>query len=337
MVIISSLSFVMVNITLPPAPDISSSLFQTRKELVPHWWCQFSWPETTTLAVEMQRTGSRISTGSKPPPNSFAWKRGGLQVDQILKPAPGSRWYKGGIWNPPDAQEPNSVVASCTWTSGEKKTRSSSGRKSFYRLPHLTLNTQESIWEQNYRYQKAKRSWLMHQCGLHQMDLIEATFLRVRLKFQSYSCIQYTLDTTHPLTHEQTHTYKHRWWQAVGSGHDFIIETGSRGRDCHMNSLSLTGMISKTACWNSFQDVLEDFLQFNVWLWFTVFTFRLSPQSGFGHPATAVHENAGSRHQRRFRDYSSQEHEITLWQIQLAWQDTKVPHPFTFCSQSDCL
>lgn len=78
-----------------------------------------------------------------------------------------------------------------------------------------TFNT-ERIWEENYRYQKAKRSWLIHQCGLHQMDLIEATFLQVRLKFQSYSCIQYTLDTTHPLTHEQTHTYEHRWWQAVG-------------------------------------------------------------------------------------------------------------------------
>lgn len=44
----------------------------------------------------------------------------------------------------------------------------------------------------------------------------------------------------------------------------------------------------------------------------TVFTQRPSPQSGFGHPAIIAHENAGSRHQRLFQDYSSQEHEITL-------------------------
>lgn len=65
----------------------------------------------------------------------------------------------------------------------------------------------------------------------------------------------------------------------------------------------------------------------SVWLWFTVFTQRLSPQSGFGHPTIAVNQkkkkkNLGSRHQRLLRDHSSQEHEITLWQIELAWQDT---------------
>lgn len=71
-----------------------------------------------------------------------------------------------------------------------------------------------------------------------------------------------------------------------------------------------------------FSGCAPELLQLSVWLWFTVFTKRLSPQSGFGHPATAIHENAGSRHQRLLRDYSSQEHEITLWQIQLAWQGT---------------
>ncbi len=88
-----------------------------------------------------------------------------------------------------------------------------------------------------------------------------------------------------------------------------------------LNFLSLRGNIKEDIS-KFFQDVLESFLQLNVWLWFTLFTERLSAQSCFGHPAITVQENAGSRHQRPFQDYSSQEHEITLWQIPLPWQDT---------------
>lgn len=167
----------------------------------------------------------------------------------------------------------------------------------------------------------------MQYCGLNQTGLIEATFLRLRLEFQSYSCIQYTLDTTHPLTHAGTKTHLRAKVMASFQSNTIIFiyigSTGSRGCKCHnLESLISSHSDIKEGISNSFQDVLENILQLNVWLWFTVFTPRLSPQSGFGHPAITVHENAGSRHQRLFQDYSSQEHEITLWQIQLAWKDT---------------
>lgn len=157
---------------------------------------------------------------------------------------------------------------------------------------------QEIIWGPSYRYQKAKHSWLMQHCGLHQTDLIEATFLRARLEFQS---------STHSHMHTSSPTGK-------GDGRLSVDQ----------NDVSTLGfLIAIQSDIRSLSRLcLRTFLQLNVWLWFTVFTQRLSPQSGFGHPATTVHENARSRHQRLFQDYSSQQHEITLWQIQLAWQDT---------------
>lgn len=118
---------------------------------------------------------------------------------------------------------------------------------------------------------------------------------------------------THACT--QAHLYGQRWWSAFSWSKRCLRLDRNRHN---------AGLPYRYPEWYQkyFQVVLENFLQLNVWLWFTVFTQRLSPQSGFGHPATTVHENAGSRHQRLFQDYSSQQHEITLWQIQLAWQDT---------------
>ena len=81
-------------------------------------------------------------------------------------------------------------------------------------------------------------------------------------------------------------------------------------------SSSLTDSIAISEHARSPQVVRKNILQLNVWLWFTMFTHRLSPQRDFGHPAKTVPKYARLIHQRPFRNYSSQQHEITVWQIQ---------------------
>lgn len=166
-------------------------------------------------------------------------------------------------------------------------------------------------------YRKAERSWLMQQQrGLNQTDLIEATFLWVRLHFQSYSCIQYTLDTTHPLTQKHLRVKVTArfsvddldWIKPESENVTDLISSQTRIKD---RTEVLLRMCSRTFFFYSWVCGCD-----------SLCLHRLHQQSGFGHRARTVHENARSRLQRLCQDYSSQEHEITLWQIQLAWQDT---------------
>lgn len=74
-------------ITPPPTPrrkhDVVKERFWSSKELVP-LWNQFSWPRTGSLAVETQRTGSRVGTGSEPAPALPWWKRGTQVLGTVI-------------------------------------------------------------------------------------------------------------------------------------------------------------------------------------------------------------------------------------------------------------
>lgn len=128
----------------------------------------------------------------------------------------------------------------------------------------------------------------MQMCEPQQTEIIEAKFLQARLKFQSPPSSTCSLDfqsvTTMPTDHR-----------------------------CWVSSL-LSGLISK------FPSRLR--LRISAWFWFAVLTWSFSPSKPLQPSSHNSRLTPGSTLQRSLLAYSSQQHEITLWQIQLAWQRT---------------